>query len=246
MNEKMYSSRNANNNGSGNGTGNNPPPNNSTNGSGNGTGNNPPPNNSTNGSGNGTGNNPPPNNFTNGSGNGTQNNMSNSSVQFTPIISNMTNLTFNSLDDNMTTAVIGNSIWRLNTSSNSFTKYYQSSVNYFPNAQIFTMPNIIVVISSNQTAAQVFAYSDDNDGHLTICLHYEFDSFVNFPQIMISPKFTKVAVMGPILPSNSTNTANSQPHIDAFHINYTSNSFLNISFPIQTVINPQSTFIALS
>lgn len=213
--------------------GNNPPPpnnNGSMNNSNNG---------SMNGSGNGMGNNPPPpNNNTNGSASGAQG-------QFVPISSSFTPSTWRSIDSNMTNAVIGNSIWRLNPSSNSFMQYYQSLTPYLMNPQIFTFQNIIVVTSFNQNAAQVFAYLDDNNGHLTAVLNYQFNNFVNTPKITVSPKLTKVLVIGPVAASSS-NMSNTKAQVDAFHINYTSMSTLNISFPIQTVADPQATFLAIS
>jgi hypothetical protein len=198
-----------------NGTGNNPPPMNGTgnNPPMNGTGNNPPMNGTVNNPPpmNGTGNNPPPmngtgnnpsNNGTTLPGNGTQGNFS---VRFSTITNNFTNLTWNALDSSMNNAVFGSSIWRLNKTANIFTKYYDSPIPYLANPQIYTIPGIIVITSYNQTSAQVFAYTDDNSGHLHTALKYQFDKFVNTPKIMVSPKFSKVFVVGPANTPPSSN-----------------------------------------
>jgi len=97
-------------------------------------------------------------------------------------------------------------------------------------------------MGTDNTTAHVLAYSDNNSGNLTVCLNYTFTHFVNRPQIQISSNFTKILIMGPFTPPNTTDV---KPKFDAFFVDYDRIQNANISFPLDTVKDPRSTFINL-
>lgn len=108
-----------------------------------------------------------------------------------------------SIDQNITAAVIGNSLWLLNFQTNTFSLVVNNT-NALPASQMYKVGSRIVITAANTTSAQVLAYSMNSSGAVKSCLNYLFNSYQGTPSIKISSNLSKVLIVGPFIPPNKT------------------------------------------
>jgi hypothetical protein len=167
-----------------------------------------------------------------------------------------------SLNQNISFAVIGNDIWSLSPVNNSFVLALNNSAllsqtngtnttnvtsgplppPLLPMNKIYSANNLIVITATNNTAAQVYAYSVGMNGMIRPLLNFYFPAYQSTPKILVSSNLTKVLVMGPFLPPNKTQ---SEPKIDSFFIDSPNNGFQNITLPFNTIPDPVNSFVLL-
>jgi hypothetical protein len=104
-----------------------------------------------------------------------------------------------------------------------------------PRSSIAVWDNRVVVTATNGTAAQALAFLIKPSGNFTNCLNFFFPMYQAPPKIMVSPQLTKVLVMGPFIPPNATQP---QPKFDAFTVDYSSKTALNVSFDFRALPDP--------
>jgi hypothetical protein len=151
---------------------------------------------------------------------------------FNPIRNNISDFAPSSLDRELTAAVVNNSVWLLNTNTSSFMRAFDSPWPILPRSSIFVRDNRVVVTAVNGTAAQALAFFIESSGNFTKCLNFFFPMYQAPPRIMVSPQLTKVLVMGPFTPPNASQP---QPKFDAFTVDYSNRTALNVSFDFRAL-----------
>jgi hypothetical protein len=138
---------------------------------------------------------------------------------------------------------VNNSIWLFNPNTSSFVRAFDNPQPILPESTIRVVNNNQVAVSAvNGTAAQVLAFFIEPSGNFTNCLNFFFPNYQAAPKIQVSPRLTKILIMGPFTPPNASQP---QPKYDAFTINFNNRTFQNISFDFKSLPDPVGTFIAL-
>jgi hypothetical protein len=155
--------------------------------------------------------------------------------RFNPIRNNISDFAPSSLDRELTAAVVNSSVWLLNTDTSSFMRAFDSPWPFLPRRSIVVRDNRVVVTATNGTAAQVLAFFIESSGSFTNCLNFYFPMYQGPSKIIVSPQLTKVIVMGPFTPPNATQL---QPKFDAFTVDYSNRTSLNVPFDFRAFPDP--------
>lgn len=172
------------------------------------------------------------------------NNTNLSALQNFSIVQNdLSTFTWTSSDENLTTIIIGSSVWRYSPeSNNSFIKMLDSPVPLISLAKIYSNPGRVVLAGTNSTTAQVLAFADMN-GTLPCIFNWTFQNYQNTPMVSVSVNSSKIMIIGPAIPPNSNQTA---PKIDIFFVDFRNATAVNISVPQNLILDPVNTYLSLS
>jgi hypothetical protein len=163
--------------------------------------------------------------------------------RYSPIPNNASTFMPSALDSQLTAIVANNSIWLLNPNTSTFFRAFDNPQPILNERTIKVINNRHVVVTAvNGTSAQVIAFNIEPTGNFTNCLNFFFPMYQAAPKILLSPRLTKVLIMGPFLPPNASQP---QPKYDAFNINFTTGNSQNISFDFRSLPDPVNTFITL-
>ena len=162
---------------------------------------------------------------------------------FNIVSNNLASFTWTSSDDNLTTVIVGSSVWRFQVASSNFTKILDSPMPLFSNAKLYSSPGRFVIAGANTTAAQVFAFADQNNGSIPCVFNWTFQNYTNTPMISVSVNSSKIMITGPSIPPNSAQAA---PKNDIFFVNYMNKTAINITTPPNLLLDPLNTYLHLS
>ncbi len=161
---------------------------------------------------------------------------------FTPVSNDLATFTWTSSDDNITTVIVGSSVWRFKPDNNSFIKILDSPVPLFSDAKIHSSPGRFVIAGVNSSAAQVFAF-DDRNGTLPCVFNWTFQRYNNTPKISVSVNSSKIMIIGP---STRPNSSQIVPKIDIFFVDYRNSTAINITAPPNLILDPLNTYLSLT
>lgn len=150
------------------------------------------------------------------------------------------NFTWTAVDDELTIVISGDgNLWRIDYSTGTIVPFFNPPQPFPAGSKIKTMQDRIFLWAKNASSAWVFAFSLATNPP-TNCLNYSFHNFQASPLIKFSPNLTKVLVLGPTIPPNTTVPIK---RADTYFINYAEKTFRNISFPVRMITDPAQTFI---
>ena len=94
--------------------------------------------------------------------------------------------------------------------------------------------------ASNSSAAWVFVFVDSNN-KLQPFFNFTFRNYTKRPKIEISEKLTKVVIIGKFIPRTATVGSQAKTRADAYHLDYSEKSYTNISFPMESLPDADTT-----
>lgn len=113
----------------------------------------------------------------------------------------VTGMSASALSPNLDAAIVGTSIWLLNSKESKFSQVPNLTVSLL-NHKIFRQDSRVMITHSNNTAARIKAYFLESTGTLTSCFDYTFSTFDEKPKIHVSSKMSKVLITGSYTPAD--------------------------------------------
>ena len=117
-----------------------------------------------------------------------------------------------------------------------------SGYSYPTDSMIAVYDNRFTITFTNSTTALVWAYTSSSTD-ATLIFHYHFTMFVNTPQVRLTPRLSKILVLGPW--DNPDNNNITEAHIEGFYVDHANNAYYNMTTPVEIEISPQNTYFRL-
>jgi hypothetical protein len=139
-------------------------------------------------------------------------------------------------DSSITYAYDYSGIWKFNSNLNAFTIYKNGSLaGLKANVTLLASDTGLIIYSNASKSAYFYAFSSNGSALIPI-LALSLTGYVSNPNISTSSSLSKVVIYG---------NRSGQAAISCYYINYSSNSFENITLPTTTIVNIAQTLILI-